>query len=106
MNEKRKFFTLVFLSIIFWWIFEFFNLRIKNWYYVNLAEPEWLTLSIAFSLVWPAIFESFYLLKSLHLFDKLKIRKRKITKKTLITMNCIGVVMLLLVFLKPRYFFL
>mgnify|MGYP000052911193 CR=1 FL=1 len=105
MNEKRKFFTLIFLSIAFWWIFEFLNLRIRNWYYVNLMRPKWLTLSIAFSVVWPAVFESFYLLQTIHLFDRIEIRKRNITKKTLLIMEYIGIIMFLLIFIKPKYFF-
>jgi len=105
MNERKKFFALVLLSIAFWWVFEFFNLRIKNWHYVNILEPEWLTMSIAFSVVWPAIFESFYLLKSLHLFDKVKMKKRNITRRTILVMEYIGVMMLILIFLRPKYFF-
>ncbi len=105
MNERKKFFALVFLSIVFWWTFELFNLRIRNWYYVNIPEPKWLTMSIAFSVVWPAIFESFYLLRSFHLFDKMKIKKVRITKRTILIMEYIGVAMLLLIFFKPRYFF-
>lgn len=106
MNEKGKFFALILCSIAFWWVFEFFNLRIRNWSYINILKPEWLTMSIAFSVVWPAIFESFYLFRSLHLFDKAKITEMKITRRAILIMEYIGFIMLILIFLKPKYFFL
>lgn len=106
MNERKKFFTLIILSIIVWWIFEFFNIYLKNWAYVNILKPEWITLSIAFSVVIPAVFESFYLIKSIHILNHLELKKKlRITKKFLFSMLSLGILSIFLIFSFPEYFF-
>lgn len=49
------------VSIPLWLIFEFYNLSIRNWSYINLPEsPFWRNFGYgwAFATIWPAIFET------------------------------------------------
>ncbi len=55
------------LSIPLWLVFEFYNLFIRNWHYINLPEsPFWRNLGYAwaFATIWPAIFETAELVAS------------------------------------------
>ena len=57
----REFIFLAVLSIPLWLIFEFYNLFIRNWYYINLPESFfWRNFGYAwsFATIWPAIFET------------------------------------------------
>ncbi|MBI2833848.1 MAG: hypothetical protein HYX76_05410 [Acidobacteria bacterium] len=67
-TSRREFVFLALVSIPLWLVFEFFNLFIRNWQYVNLPEnPVWRTLGYAwsFATIWPAIFETGELVASL-----------------------------------------
>jgi hypothetical protein len=49
------------LSIPLWLVFEFYNLFIRNWHYVNLPETRalrWFGYAWSFATIWPAIFET------------------------------------------------
>ena len=56
-----EFAFLAVVSVPLWLAFEFFNLFIRNWHYINLPEnPAWRTLGYAwsFATIWPGIFET------------------------------------------------
>jgi hypothetical protein len=56
-----EFAFLAVVSIPLWLVFEFFNLFIRNWHYINLpGNLAWRTLGYAwsFATIWPAIFET------------------------------------------------
>ena len=56
-----EFAFLAVVSIPLWLVFEFFNLFIGNWHYINLPENlAWRALGYAwsFATIWPAIFET------------------------------------------------
>jgi hypothetical protein len=58
LNRRREFFSLLFLSVVFWLIFEFYNLYLRNWQYVGLPEElPWRLFGYvwAFATIWPAI---------------------------------------------------
>ncbi len=110
MNNKRVFFSLFLFSAIFWWIFEFVNLRVSNWDYnrvrglAALAGGFWKT--VYFSTVLPAFFETYQLIRSIHLFDKDKLRKKhRITKRFLHIMIAVGIISFLLPLIFPKYFY-
>ena len=65
----------IFSSVAFWWIFEIFNIGIRNWGYSNVAEPQWLMFTLAFSTVVPAVFEASDFLMTTKLFSKSKLKK-------------------------------
>jgi len=56
-----EFAFLAVVSVPLWLAFEFFNLFIRNWHYINLPENlAWRTLGYAwsFATIWPGIFET------------------------------------------------
>jgi len=60
-SARREFVFLAVLSIPLWLVFEFYNLFIRNWHYINLPEsPFWRNFGYAwsFATIWPAIFET------------------------------------------------
>lgn len=61
MSAPREFAFLAAVSVPLWLVFEWFNLFIRNWHYINL--PESLALrsfgyAWSFATIWPAIFET------------------------------------------------
>jgi len=69
INRPKKFIVLVILSVIFWLVFEFYNIYIAGWEYSRQIGVAGI---IAFSTILPAILETTELVKSLHLFDKVR----------------------------------
>jgi hypothetical protein len=60
-SDRREFAGLALLSIPLWLVFEFYNLYLRNWYYVGLPESALARLlgyAWAFGTIWPAIFEA------------------------------------------------
>jgi len=58
-RSRREFIFLAIVSIPLWLVFEFYNLFIRNWYYINLPEDFWLRqfgYAWSFATIWPAIF--------------------------------------------------
>jgi len=99
------------LSALIWWLFEFYNMKIGNWGYATkgietLLSKSIIKATISFATVIPAMFETFDLIRNVHLFDKFKLKKKhKITKRFLHWMFGAGIVMLILPLIWPKYFF-
>jgi hypothetical protein len=98
------------ISMLFWWIFEFMNGITGNWAYNNIpslsATLRNLYGTIAFATVLPAFFETVELIRTIHLFDKAKLKKKhNITKHFIHAMLGIGILMFLLPLFFPKYFF-
>jgi hypothetical protein len=58
---RREFVFLALVSIPLWLVFEFYNLFIRNWHYVNLPEVaalRYFGYAWAFATIWPAIFQT------------------------------------------------
>lgn len=95
-NRFSQFLGMVVISMLFWWIFEFINIPLQNWKYLGLEGLGiWKDLfgSISFATVLPALFETTELIKSIHLFNKIKLHeKHKITKRFLHSMMLLGVI--------------
>lgn len=110
-NRPRLFLGIVVLSAIFWWVFEFFNALVANWSYKGLggftSEIELKAFGIiSFATVVPAVFETAHLLASVHLFDRIRLkRKHKISKKLLNTMIGLGVLCFVLIAAVPIVFY-
>jgi len=105
-NNFYKFVGLVFVSSFFWWVFEFVNSAVGNWNYIGAAFPSVLVKNVfgllAFSTVLPAFFETVELIRSFHLFDKVKLKKSfDITKRFLYTTIGLGVASFILPILLP-----
>lgn len=110
MNRRKDFFWIFMASIVFWWIFEFINLGVGNWNYnaaygwSALANP--LFKSLCFSTVLPAVFETYDLIRAVHLFDKVKLKKKhKVTHTLIYSMIVFGVISLIIPLIWPKIFF-
>lgn len=59
-RARAEFVFLAIVSIPLWLVFEFYNLFIENWHYLNLPDPPWRYIGYAwaFATIWPAIFET------------------------------------------------
>jgi len=68
-RHPKKLIGLFIISIIFWLVFEFYNIYIAGWEYSRQIGVAGI---IAFSTILPAILETTELVKSLHLFDKVR----------------------------------
>ncbi len=70
-RAPRQLLGLAFWSIPLWLIFEAYNLRLKNWAYVGVPVNELIAIpgyAWAFATIWPAIFETSDLIRSLGIF--------------------------------------
>lgn len=109
-NHKHKFFALLALSAIVWWMFELINLKLGNWVYAGGIEKGFILhlifRTVSFSTVIPAVFETGDLIKEMHMFDKLEFHKKhNITRGFLFGMILFGVLSLFLSLMIPKLFF-
>lgn len=108
-NRPSQFAGLVVISMLFWWIFEFVNIPLKNWSYSGLEGLGGLSNifgSLSFATVLPALFETFELIRTIRLFDKEKLaRKHKITKRFLHFMMILGIVSFTVPMILPKFAF-
>ncbi|MDK1029900.1 MAG: hypothetical protein QGD88_04475 [Anaerolineae bacterium] len=107
----RKYIGLFLASAPVWWIFELLNLRTQNWTYLGaeifspLEFVFWTTLS--FTTVIPAVFGSAELFASFDFIKRLKPGPKIATdKQTTATFFVIGLIMLALLLIWPKIFFL
>jgi hypothetical protein len=59
-TAPREFIWLCIASIPLWLVFEFYNLFIRNWYYVGLPENpalQYFGYAWSYATIWPALFE-------------------------------------------------
>ena len=108
-NHFFHFIGLFILSALFWHIFEILNLFTQNWNYIgadNLGSIKYIFKLISFSTVLPALFETTSLIKSIHLFDKVKLRKKyKLSKNFLFLMIFLGIISFFLPIFFPKFTF-
>lgn len=110
MNNLQMLAGLFILSSIIWWIFELINLKVSSWNYdyitgvYALSNVVWKT--IYFSTVLPAFFETYELIRCLHIFDKFRLHKKHdISKHLLRIMFWIGIITFALTLVLPKYFY-
>jgi len=105
-----RFLGIVIISSLFWWIFEFANLTVNNWAYKGLIFKSGalrnLFGTLSFSTVLPAFFETYELIRKIHLFDGKKLKKRyNLNKNFLHVVIGLGIFSFILPILFPRYAF-
>ncbi len=105
-NRRKEFFLMLPISVALWLVFEFYNIFLDNWHYINLPKL-WIRLigyTWSFATIWPAILETAELFRVLHIFDKIKIRERNISPKILKASIGLGAIMLIIPIVFPsRY---
>ncbi len=110
-DYPSRFFALLLLSSLIWWMYEFINYLLGNWHYIGTAlfssRAELLVFgTLSFATVMPAIFETFDLLKAVHLFDKVKLKKKhKISRNLVHGLIVVGIFCLVMPIILPKYFF-
>jgi hypothetical protein len=74
-SRTREFLLLLPISLGLWLVFEFYNLFLQNWRYVDLPESRlyrYFGYAWSFATIWPAIFEVAELVRSIGLYEKAK----------------------------------
>lgn len=107
-NRFPQFLGMAFASMLIWWIFEFVNISVKNWEYTGLEQfGVWknLALSLAFATIIPALFETVELIRVIHLFDKVKLKKHNISKIAVHIIIWIGVICFAAPLFIPKFTF-
>ncbi|MDZ7316031.1 MAG: hypothetical protein ONB24_07905 [candidate division KSB1 bacterium] len=107
-RSPRRYAGLFLVSAPAWWLFELFNLRTQNWFYLgkeSFSSLEYaLFATINFSTVMPAVFGAAELYRSFNFIGGQKTWIRVPTApRSLILYAGIGFVMLALVLGAPRY---
>lgn len=98
-NRRKEFFLMLPISVALWLVFEFYNLFLDNWHYINLPEKIWMRLigyTWSFATIWPAILETAELYRVLRVFDKIEVRERSISPKVLKASIGLGAFMLII----------
>ena len=98
-NRRKEFFLLLPISVVLWLVFEFYNIFLDNWHYINLPEKIWIRLigyTWSFATIWPAILETAELFRALRIFDKIQIRERSISEKVLKASIAFGALFLII----------
>ena len=110
-TRSRKNFVLLFaLSAPVWWLFELINVRTANWEYLgrDLFTPLQfnLLLTISFSVVVPAVFETAELIGSFGWMKRFASAQRvPATQHVFVGLLIIGLAMLLAMLIWPKIFY-
>jgi hypothetical protein len=96
-NKPWQILGMFLISALFWWIFEFANLGLNNWGYSGMEFfSQSITMlnlfsTLSFATVLPALFETYELIRTVHIFENVKLKKRhNIKKKTIYIMWAAG----------------
>ena len=110
-RSPRKYVGLFLISAPVWWIFELLNIRTQNWTYIGaeiftpFEYAFWTTLS--FTTVIPAVFGSAEFFASFDFVKRLGRGPRVGTdKRTTLLFFALGLIMIALMLIWPRIFFL
>jgi|DewCreStandDraft_5_1066085.scaffolds.fasta_scaffold01366_3 hypothetical protein len=66
-DRPREFMMMLWLSILCWLVFEVYNIRLKNWYYIGVPPEPWLrnlAYGWSFATIFPSLFETADLLSA------------------------------------------
>ena len=107
-DRPWEFLVLAFWSVAIWNLFEAFNFRLQNWFYVNVP-PLFLLgaifTSFAYATVVPGLFETYDLLRAYGVGERARVRPWRIRPSGLALSVVVGFLMLLGPLLWPRYAF-
>jgi hypothetical protein len=101
-------FGLMAWSAVVWFTFELWNLRLANWYYVNVPDERllrWPGTVLAFATVLPGIFAFERLFATHRIGEGLHTPRFPLSARTLNVILGVGVVSAVLVLAWPRLFF-
>jgi hypothetical protein len=107
-NRAWEFLVLTFWSVAIWNVFEVFNLRLKNWFYVNVPTQfiyGAIFTFLAYATVIPGIFETYDLLRAYGIAEKVRMRPWRVRPSLLALLLSTGVAMFVSPIVWPRYAF-
>jgi predicted flap endonuclease-1-like 5' DNA nuclease len=107
-GRLRELGAMMFWSVPFWFLFEAYNLRLENWYYVFALRNDLAGAAfgaLAFATVLPACFLHAELLRALGLFRSLRWRPLRVGRGVLFFCATLGVLSIAAPLLVPRYAF-
>ena len=107
-NRPWEFLVLAFWSIAIWNVFEVFNFRLRNWFYVNVPTDLMsgaVFTFLAYSTVVPGLFETYDLLRAHGVAGRVTMRPWRIRSSGLALAAIVGLVMLVAPLLWPYYAF-
>lgn len=99
VTRQKEFFLMLPVSIIFWLIFEGYNLLMKNWHYVGLPQGLWIRIfgyTWSFATIWPAILETNELFSAYGVFKDARIRPLLFSIEVLNFLVILGAIELLI----------
>ena len=106
--RRRELAAMMLWSLPFWFLFEAFNLRLANWYYVFGLRTLWgsfLMSTLAFATVLPACFFHAEVLDAFGVFREKRWRPFRVTPRLLAACVGTGVACAVLPLLFPRWTF-
>ena len=95
-------------SVVVWLFFELWNFQLQNWRYVGVIELTWLrwvAYAVSFATVLPGILEVDTLLGNFNVVRRVRGPAIRVSGRVLNGIIVVGVVMMALVMLLPRYCF-
>jgi hypothetical protein len=107
-GRKRELAAMMLWSFPFWLLFESFNLRLHNWYYVFGLRTLWgsfLMSTFAFATVLPACFFHAEILDAFGLFREKRWRRLLVTRKVIAICAAAGLAAVVAPLLWPRWAF-
>jgi Domain of unknown function (DUF4332) len=104
-DRRRELFEMMLWSLPFWLLFEAFNLRLHNWYYVFGLRTLWGSLlmsTLAFATVLPACFFHAELLAAYGVFEAKRWRPIRVSRRLLAALVSVGIAAAVVPLLWPR----
>lgn len=109
VSRTNDFLFLLLISISFWFIFEIFNILLKNWSYIMLpfdTKLRYLGYIFSYATVLPAIFQTAEFLETIGIFKNSKIKKINLLKDNKLKfLLSSGLISFLLSIILPKIFF-
>lgn len=108
VDRTREFLILIPWSTFIWLIFEWFNLYLKNWHYVNIISStpaRWFGYFISYGTVLPGLFETYELLLAYRILEGSSAKPVKEPRKLYPLLSLLGILSLALPLAYPKYFF-
>jgi hypothetical protein len=107
-DRPWEFWVLAFWSVPIWNLFELFNFRLQNWFYINVPLDETLGLIFnvaSYATVLPGLFETYDLLRAYGVWERARTRAWRVTPSILRGCTTVGVAMLAASLIWPRFAF-
>jgi hypothetical protein len=98
VNHLKGFIEMLFLSIIFWLIFEVYNLCLINWKYIGLPKNPLVTalgMALSFVTIMPGMFFTAEIIEITGVFKRIKIARLKVSNRMIYSSIWIGLVFLI-----------